>query len=210
LVPARYDADTMGHYLNAKVAGGPWTVPTYNAASTLGDWVDGEDLEVRRAAVDALGSYNGSIVVVDPNSGRILTMVNQKLALGSGYQPCSTVKIPVSLAALSEGLVTRTMPVRLYGGGRIAMTEALAKSNNHYFAHLGVQLGFERFAYYAKLFGLGELAGLDIPGEHPGYFPPVAPSNGGVGMLTSFGETIRQTPLQLAALMGGVRAPTNP
>jgi cell division protein FtsI/penicillin-binding protein 2 len=193
----------MGHYLAARVAGGPWTVPTY-AASSLGDWVDGEDLEVRRAAVEALGPYNGSVVVVDPSTGRILTMVNQKLALGGGFQPCSTIKIPVSLAALSEGLITRTTPVTLYGRTRIAMTEALAKSNNHYFAYLGVQLGYERFAYYAKLFGLGETASLDIPGEQPGYFPAAAPQNGGVGMLTSFGETIRQTPLQLAALMSSL------
>jgi cell division protein FtsI/penicillin-binding protein 2 len=86
----------------------------------------------------------------------------------------------------------------------MAMTEALAKSNNHYFANLGVQMGYERFAYYAKLFGFGEKAGLDIPGEQPGYFPPKPPYNGGVGMLTSFGETIRQTPLQLAALMSAI------
>jgi cell division protein FtsI/penicillin-binding protein 2 len=193
----------MAHFLHARVSGGPWKVPTY-AQSTLGDWVDGEDLEVRQAAVEALGPYNGSVVVVDPSTGRVLTMVNQKLALSNGYQPCSTIKIPTSLAALSEGLVTRTTAVNIYGRTRIAMTEALAKSNNHYFANLGVQMGYDRFAYYAKLFGYGEKAGLDIPGEQPGYFPDAAPSNGGVGMLTSFGETIRQTPLQLAAIMSAV------
>src|ERR1044071_2062658 len=32
------------------IAGGPWTEPTY-ADSTLGDNVDGEDLDIRRAAV---------------------------------------------------------------------------------------------------------------------------------------------------------------
>jgi len=53
------------------IAGGPWTEPTY-ADSTVGDNVDGEDLDVRRAAVDALGSFNGSVVVADPASGRIL------------------------------------------------------------------------------------------------------------------------------------------
>src|SRR5690349_9897400 len=62
---------------------GLWTEPTY-ADSTNGDNVDGEDLVVRRAAAEALGPFNGSIVVVNPNSGRILTMVNQKLALGGG------------------------------------------------------------------------------------------------------------------------------
>lgn len=203
LAPVRYEANSMAHFLHARVSGGPWTVPTY-AESTLGDWVDGEDLEVRRVAVQSLGPYNGAVVVVDPTTGRILTMVNQKLALSNGFQPCSTIKIPASLAALSEGVVTRTTPVTIYGRTRLAMTEALAKSNNHYFANLGVQMGYDRFAYYAKLFGYGEKAGLDIPGEQAGYFPGAAPINGGVGMLTSFGETIRQTPLQLAALMSAI------
>src|SRR5947207_243234 len=89
----------------------PWSEPTY-ADSTVGDNVDGEDLGVRRAAVDALGSFNGSVVVVDPTSGRILTMVNQRLALGSGFQPCSTIKVAVALAALQEKLIERTSKVR--------------------------------------------------------------------------------------------------
>jgi len=51
---------------------------------TQGDNVDGDDLEVRRAAVEALGPFDGTVVVVDPQTGRILTMVNQKTALESG------------------------------------------------------------------------------------------------------------------------------
>src|SRR5207253_2722018 len=60
---------------------------------TSGDNVDGDDLTIRRAAVAAIGPQAGSIVVVDPNTGRILTMVNQKLALKSGFIPCSTIKL---------------------------------------------------------------------------------------------------------------------
>src|SRR4051812_26892786 len=56
------------------VAGGPWTEPTF-ADSTNGDNVDGEDIAIRRLAVEALGAYNGSVVVVDPENGRILSMV---------------------------------------------------------------------------------------------------------------------------------------
>ena len=59
-------------------------------------------------------------------------------------------------------------------------------------------------SYYAHLFGYGEKAGLNIAGEQPGRFPSAPPRNGGVGMLTSFGEEISQTPLQLAALMGAI------
>jgi len=188
--------------LTGVVRGGPWTEPTF-ADSTEGDNVDGEDLEIRRAAVDALGPYNGSIVVVDPSTGRVLSMVNQKLALSSGFQPCSTIKVSVALAALAEKVIEPTTKLRL-GGARIDLTYALARSNNYFFATLGQKLGFERFSNYAHQFGYGEKAGLDIPGEQPGRFPAAPPANGGVGMLTSFGEEISQTPLELAALMSAV------
>jgi penicillin-binding protein 2 len=184
------------------IAGGPWTEPTY-ADSTDGDNVDGEDLEIRRAAVDALGQFNGAIVVADPSTGRILSMVNQKLALGSGFQPCSTVKVSVALAGLSEKVIQPTTKYRL-GGMRMNLTYALAHSNNFYFATMGEKLGFERVSYYARLFGYGEKAGLNIPGEKPGHYPTAPPKNGGVGMLTSFGEEIQQTPLQLTALMSAI------
>ena len=184
------------------IAGGPWTEPTY-ADSTAGDYVDGEDLDIRQAAVEALGAYNGSVVVVDPNTGRILTMVNQKLALGSGFQPCSTIKVSVALAGLSEKTIDPSSKLRL-GGLRMNLTYALAHSNNFYFATLGTKLGFEKVSYYAHLFGYGEKAGLNIPGEQPGRYPSAPPKNGGVGMLTSFGEEVSQTPLQLAALMSAI------
>ena len=50
----------------------PWSSPTF-ADSTTGDSVDGEDLVVRRAAVQALGPYNGTVVVADPGTGRAMT-----------------------------------------------------------------------------------------------------------------------------------------
>src|SRR5438045_6745720 len=86
----------------------------------------------------------------------------------------------------------------------MTLTTALAKSNNQFFAKMGETLGYEKVSYYAHLFGLGELAGLDIPGEHPGHFPSEPPKNGGMGMLTSFGEEISLTPLQLVAIMGSI------
>lgn len=184
------------------IRGGPWTEPTY-ADSTNGDNVDGEDLEVRRAAVEALGPYNGSVVVVDPTNGRILTVVNQKVAFGPGFQPCSTIKVSVALAALSEKIIQPESKLRL-NGMRMDLTYALAHSNNYFFAALGQKLGFEKVSYYAQQFGYGEKAGLNIAAEKPGHFPAAPPANGGVGMLTSFGEEISQTPLQLAALMSAV------
>ena len=72
-----------------------------------GDITAGEDPMVRAAALEALGNMNGTIVAVDPDSGRILAMVNQKLALSAGAQPCSTIKVAVALAALSENVITK-------------------------------------------------------------------------------------------------------
>jgi len=184
------------------VAGGPWTEPTY-ADSTNGDNIDGEDLNIRRLAVESLGPYNGSVVVVDPENGRILSMVNQKLALSAGFQPCSTVKVSVALAGLSEKVIQPTNQYHL-PGLKMDLTYALAHSNNYYFATLGEKLGFDKVSHYARLFGYGEKAGLNISGEQPGKYPSAPPRNGGVGMLCSFGEEIQQTPLQLAALISAV------
>lgn len=185
------------------IAGGPWKEPTF-ADSTLGDQVDGEDLVVRRAAVEALGPYNGSVVVADPQTGRILTIVNQKLAFKSGFQPCSTIKIVTAIAGLSEGLINRDTVMRVAGKGRLNLTQALARSDNTYFANVGVKLGFDRVSYYSRLFGLGEKAALGIAEETPGSLPPNPPANGGVGMMTSFGEGITLTPLQLAGMLSAI------
>lgn len=190
------------HTRAKKIVSGPWRVPNF-ADSTEGDVIDGEDLTVRRAAVDALGPMNGTVVVTDPATGRILTIVNQKLAFQNGFQPCSTVKVPVALAALSESVIDRQTLIRVYGRTTFDMTTALAKSNNQYFANLGQRLGFDRVSYYAKLFGLGEKAGLDIEQERPGLLTPTVPKSG-VGMMTSFGDGISMTPLELAAIMGAI------
>jgi penicillin-binding protein 2 len=181
---------------------GPWRVPNYSD-STAGDYIEGDDLTARKAALDGLGRLNGSVVISDADTGRVLTVVNQKVAFHSGYQPCSTVKIPVALAALTESLIDRNTLLRVYGRTKFAMTEALARSNNQYFASLGEKLGFARMSYYARLFGLGEKAGLDIVGEQPGILPPETPKSG-MGMMTSFGDGIYLTPLELSALIGAV------
>ncbi len=169
------------------------------------DVTAGEDPVVRQAAVDALGDMNGTAVVIDPANGRILAMVNQKLALSPGAEPCSTIKLTVALAALSERLVTRETPVQL-AGFRMNMTDALAKSNNLYFEELGRELGFERVRYYATQFGLGELAGYNIEGEQLGVYPDqeLPAAEGGVARMCSFGQGVSLTPLQLGAFVAAI------
>ena len=173
---------------------------------TSGDITAGEDPVVRAAALQALGNMNGTVLAIDPSSGRILAMVNQKLALSSGAEPCSTIKVAVALAALKEGLVTADTPVNLGGHYSLDLTTALAKSVNLYFEVLGRAMGFERVKHYANEFGLGELAGYGIQGEQLGTYPDTElPHNmGGVGRMCSFGESISMTPLQLGALVSAI------
>jgi cell division protein FtsI/penicillin-binding protein 2 len=171
---------------------------------TEGDNVDGDDLVIRRAAVAALGDVKGSVVVVDPNTGRILTMVNQRLALRSGFIPCSTIKLVTSIAALSEHVVAPEDWIYIGRYARFNLTTALAHSNNQYFAALGTRLGFERVTRYAQMLGLGEKASLDIDDEQPGTIAAEPPKVGGMGLMTSFGEGFSVTPLELAALVSTI------
>ena len=173
---------------------------------TAGDRTAGEDPVVRAAALQALGNMNGTVLAIDPSSGRILAMVNQKLALSAGAEPCSTIKVAVALSALKEGLVKADTPVSLGGHYSLDLTHALAKSVNLYFEVLGRAMGFERVKHYANEFGLGELAGYGIENEQLGVYPDteLPQASGGVGRMCSFGESISMTPLQLGALVSAI------
>ena len=173
--------------------------PTY-ADSISADDPTFDDPIVRQAVVDALGRYNGSVVAVDPNTGRILSVVNQKIAFSDGYIPCSTIKPTIAVAALEENVITRDTMLKVGRRKYMNLTEALAHSNNTFFEELGRRMGFDTVSRYGRLLGLGELAGYNLPDEHPGSFPTQPPAYGGVGRMSSFGEGIQVTPLQLAAL----------
>src|SRR5262249_54149229 len=179
---------------------------SYAEDITEGDLVTGEDPIVRQAAIDALGNMNGTVVAIEPTSGRVLAMVNQKLALSSGAQPCSTIKVSVALAALSEGLIDKDTPITLGRRSRMNLTNALARSNNAYFEALGRKLGFEKVSFYAHEYGLGELAGYNIEGEQLGIYPEqeISSKLGGVGKMCSFGEGVSMTPLQLGAMVSAI------
>jgi penicillin-binding protein 2 len=173
--------------------------PTY-ADSVSADDPTYDDPIVRQAAVDALGRYNGSVVAVDPNTGRILAVVNQKIAFSDGYIPCSTIKPTIAIAALEENVITNDTMLKVGRRKYMNLTEALAHSNNAFFEELGRRMGFETVSKYGRLLGLGELSGYNLPDEHPGAFPTQPPAYGGVARMSSFGEGIQITPLQLAAI----------
>ncbi len=180
-----------------------WDTNPVHPGLSADDVTAGEDPVVRAAAVRALGDRNGTVVVVDPETGRILAMVNQQLALSSQYIPCSTTKLAVSVAALNTGIVNENTPVEIAPGQYVNMTRALAYSINAYFEALGRRMGFATVSYYEQLLGLGHKVGYRIAGESPGLYP-AAPGRGGVAKLCSFGQGIHITPLQLASLVSTI------
>jgi cell division protein FtsI/penicillin-binding protein 2 len=202
-IPAAFAAATTPRASRASIrrsSSSRYGVPTFTD-SEKGDVTAYDDPVVRKAAVEALGRYNGSVVAIDPSSGRILSVVNQNLAFSAGFIPCSTIKPVIAIAALQEGVVTRDTMIRVAARKYLNLTEALAHSNNEFFEELGRRMGFDTVSHYGRLLGLGELAGYQIPEEHPGAFPTEPPSFGGVARMSSFGQGIQMTPLQLGALV---------
>lgn len=165
------------------------------------DSIDYDEPEIRELAISALGHEKGSVVAVDPTDGRILTIVDQKMAFGSGFEPCSTIKPVIALAGLQEGAITRDTMIKVGRRRYMDLTEAMAHSNNKYFEQVGSQLGFDTVHKYASMVGLGERVGYNIPEEQPGLLPTKPPLFGGVARMSSFGEGIRITPFQLASLI---------
>ncbi|MGB6200752.1 MAG: penicillin-binding transpeptidase domain-containing protein [Candidatus Acidiferrales bacterium] len=178
-------------------------VPTY-ANSTLGDDAQYDDPVVREAAIEGLGRYNGAVVAIDPNNGRILTVVNQQLAFSAGFIPCSTIKPVIALAALGQGVINQDSMIEVAHRRYMNLTEALAHSNNAFFESLGREMGFDTVLKYARMMGLGERTGYDIPEEQAGVLPTAPPEFGGVARMSSFGQGIQITPLELGSVVATI------
>ena len=101
--------------------------------------LQGEDLQVRRVAVNALGNHAGTVVVMDPMTGKVYSMVNQEWAVRRGFKPCSTIKLVTGVAGLSENVIAPTEITNVSDKYRLDLTDALAHSNNPYFEHVGGQ-----------------------------------------------------------------------
>lgn len=170
---------------------------------TIGDNAQFDDQVVRKVAISALGKFNGSVLAMDPKTGRILTIVNQKMAFSSGFEPCSTIKPTIAIAGLEQGVITRDTMLLVGRRRYMDLTEALAHSNNQFFEEVGRRLGFDSVHHYAEMLGLGQRAGYNIEEEQPGLLPTAPPRNG-VGRMSSFGQGIKVTPLQLASLVSTV------
>jgi penicillin-binding protein 2 len=181
-------------------AGAPGRGSTISAA---GDDTEGEDSEVRRVAVEALGGRDGAVVVMDPRTGRVYAVVNQEWALRRGWVPASTMKLVTGLAGVGEGLFDPAEKVRVQGRGeRLDLTDALALSDNAYFKSVNGRVGAGPILDYARRLGLGEQTGINYEGEVAGRLPS-AETVASVTRL-GIGEGVEVTPIQLAVLVSAL------
>src|SRR5215204_5200004 len=172
---------------------------TATVDNILGDNIEGEDMEVRRAAVSALGSHAGTVVVLEPQTGRILSIVNQDWAIKKSFKPCSTIKLVTAFAGLNESLIDQSGSITQRNFA-MNLDDALAFSNNAYFQRVGIDLGGQKMASYARILGLGEPTGLNVEGETGGRVP----FNNNNARIYSHGDDFEVTPLQLAVLVSAI------
>lgn len=172
-------------------------------ANIAKDITVGEDLEVRQAAINALGHHAGTVVVMDPKSGRVYTVVNQDWGLRRGFKPCSTIKLVTGVAGISEKVIQPVEAVSVGGNYSLNLTEALAHSNNTYFQRVGGEVGFDKMVSYAREMGLGEKTGINYPNESPGRVP-LYKTGYAVNHMSSHGDDFEVTAIQLASLVSAM------
>ncbi|MFQ5952253.1 MAG: penicillin-binding protein 2 [Candidatus Omnitrophota bacterium] len=147
-------------------------------------------------------------------------------AISGVYPPGSVFKAIIATGALETGKATpgtefncpgtfnmgrRTFRCWRKGGhGRQSLEEAIKNSCNVYFYQLGLLLGVDNIASFAEEFGLGEQAGVDLPGEAGGLLPTRKWKKKRFNEKWFKGETVNYaigqgyvlcTPLQIARMM---------
>ncbi|MDQ3131589.1 MAG: penicillin-binding transpeptidase domain-containing protein [Acidobacteriota bacterium] len=171
---------------------------TETVANIAKDDTEGEDLQVRRAAISALGSHAGTVVVMETQTGKILTVVNQDWAVRSSYRPCSTIKLVTGVAGLNENVIDRNDGS--INNFRMNLDDALAFSNNVYFQKVGVNIGNAKIISYARALGLGEPTGANYDNEAAGKLP----YNNSSRLIYSHGDDFEVSPLQLAVMVSAI------
>jgi penicillin-binding protein 2 len=160
------------------------------------DKTDGEDMRVRQAAINALGNRAGSVVVMEAQTGKVLTIVNQDWAVRSTIRPCSTVKLVTGVAALNEGVISKDDGSIKGVPYRRNLDDALAFSDNGYFQRAGMQMGNQKMVQYGTKLGLGQPTGINLDGEAPGKLP----TSDSDRRIYSHGDGTEVSTLQLAVL----------
>lgn len=146
-------------------------------------------------------------------------------AISGQYPPGSTYKLIVAAAALEEGVISadtkffcegffdsgnRTFRCwQKKGHGYVNLHKSMVESCDVYYYNVGKLLGVDKIAHYARLFGLGEVTGIDLYNEKRGLIPTKQwkvsrlkePWQMGETMSIAIGQGFNLvTPLQLASI----------
>lgn len=146
-------------------------------------------------------------------------------AIAGQYAPGSTFKMAVAMAALERGAITPQTEVycaghtrlgdakfhcwKRGGHGALDLHGAITHSCDVFFYEAARRTGVERIATMARRLGLGQILGIDLPGEQPGLMPSNDWKLATIGTPWQMGETliagigqgyILVTPLQLAIM----------
>ncbi len=133
-------------------------------------------------------------------------------AITDVYEPGSTFKIVVGTAALEEGVYNLNSTFDCGRGsievggkvihdahrhGLLTFKEVIQKSSNVGSIMIGMKLGKDTIYKYAKLFGYGDMTGIDLPGEVSGWIrKPDRWSATSIGAIP-IGQEVAVTPLQI-------------
>jgi penicillin-binding protein 2 len=172
-------------------------------ALIINDDLSGEDPEIRRVAVNALGNHAGTVVVMNPRTGQIYSIVNQQWGLREGFKPCSTIKLVTGLAGLNERVIDNQDTKAISDNNQVTLTSALAHSKNEYFQTVGGRVGFGKMITYARQLGLGEKTGINARNETAGRVPH-SKTGYAVNHMSSHGDDFKVTALQLATLVSAM------
>lgn len=183
---------------------------------------DEVDVALERVAREALGSEDGTIIVMDPQTGRLRAVVNEQAAFTEAYAPGSAIKPFTALAALRLRLIddhTRQLCHTRYTYKDLSiscphqktdvafnLTQALAYSCNYFFGKVGERLDTNTFDQTLGEFGFGAQTGVNAARrvEAAGSLP-----QGVWRVSNALGESqqLMVTPIQLitayAALLNG-------
>ncbi len=146
------------------------------------------DSALNDAATGALAGREGTIIIMDAQTGRVRALVNPKTAYAQAQMPGSAFKPFTALAALRAGVIeedSRSVCPGRFTGLSFSLpcvhadhlppfspAQALAYSCNYYFATLGQRLGRERLVETAREFGFGQPTGLSASDEVAGLLRP--------------------------------------
>jgi SpoIID/LytB domain protein len=166
----------------------------FNWANDNTDRNDAEiDSALQATATAALGQREGTIIIMDAQSGRVRAVVNSQVAFAQAVMPGSTMKPFTALAALRAGLIdedSRTVCPGRFTGLSFSMacvhadhlppftpSQAIAYSCNYYFATLGQRLGRDRLIETVRQFGFGQPTGIAENDEATGILRPCETGN---------------------------------